>query len=311
MEGDKYIIMEARNDLLLLLFILIALWVAWVVSGGPDRFNSRSPIIQNPTTSSHSSDTVEDSSFTDRASSNDSPNTSVNPSSPDETTTEKTQLSFVRTTSGAKRTNAQEEYVRIRADRSNTKPVRITGLVLHSDISGRSYTIPQGTPLYLGGQINAKQDVYLAPKEEAIIVTGRSPIGTSFRTNSCTGYLEQFQDFSPSLSRSCPSPRKEFDTRDVSIIHSFGDECIDFIERMPSCKLNLKPIPLGFPEQCVRFITEDITYNGCVKNHKNDDDFYDNEWRLYLGRNEEVWRAKRETIELATPDGTVLDTLSY
>jgi hypothetical protein len=201
--------------------------------------------------------------------------------------------------------------VRIRADRSNTKPVRITGLVLHSGISGRSYSIPQGTPLYLGGQINIGQDVYLAPNEEAIIVTGRSPIGTSFRTNSCTGYLEQFQDFSPSLSRSCPSPKKELDIKDVSIIHSFGDACIDFIERMPSCKLNLKPIPLGFPEQCVRFITEDITYNGCVKSHKNDDDFYDDEWRLYLGRNEEVWRAKREVIELVTPDGTVLDTLSY
>jgi hypothetical protein len=302
--------MEAKNDFIFLLFMLAALWVAWVVAGGPNKTSSPAPLMRAPEANLDSRKQAV--SISNR---NDTEPTE-NSSSQVETATEEKladieKISFVRSATGAKRTKAQEEYVSIKADRANTKAVRITGLTLRSVISGRSYTIPQGVPLYYGGRINNDQDVYLSPNETAVILTGRSPIGASFKLNSCTGYLEQFQNFSPRLSRSCPDPENELDLKDVDIIRSYGDACITFIERMPRCELNLKSIPLGFPEQCVRFITEEITYNGCIKSHKDDADFYDNEWRIFLGRENEVWRAKREAIEIVSPQGKVLDTLSY
>jgi hypothetical protein len=45
--------------------------------------------------------------------------------------------------------------------------------------------------------------------------------------------------------------------------------------------------------------------------HKNDEDFYDDEWRIYLGRGEELWKNRRETIILKDQAGKIIKEVSY
>jgi hypothetical protein len=65
------------------------------------------------------------------------------------------------------------------------------------------------------------------------------------------------------------------------------------------------------PAECHSFIKEKVNYNGCVASHKNDSGFFKSEWRVYLGKNDELWKNKREMIILYDQQGKVIDQLSY
>ena len=97
----------------------------------------------------------------------------------------------------------------------------------------------------------------------------------------------------------------------ISGPNALNDACIDFIERMRTCTINAKPLPLTMQYECSSFINSEINYQTCVTNHKNEEDFYKSEWRIFLNRDEELWKAKRETIRLLDADGKVIDSLSY
>ena len=146
----------------------------------------------------------------------------------------------------------------------------------------------------------------LLPGNTAVITTGMSPLGLSFKTNKCTGYLNQFNSFSPSLPQQCPLPENE-DLRSIPYVPA-NFSCFDFIERMSRCRLNTKPLPVTFSSECVAFISEKVGYQGCLSLHRSDADFVGTQWRIYLGRNESLWLNKRETIRLIDENGKTVDT---
>ena len=41
---------------------------------------------------------------------------------------------------------------------------------------------------------------------------------------------------------------------------------------------------------CIESISRILSYNSCIDLHKNDDDFYNGEWRVYFGRDKELWK---------------------
>ena len=144
------------------------------------------------------------------------------------------------------------------------------------------------------------------------VITGHSPIGASFRTNTCTGYFEQFQDFEPRLKKDCPLPDKElafYLDRKSGFIPS--DKCIDYVEDLDQCTFNINSLPENIGGLCRDFILNELTYNGCIKIHKDDIEFYKNEWRLYLERDQELWKNTRERIRLLDENGLVIDVITY
>jgi hypothetical protein len=200
--------------------------------------------------------------------------------------------------------------VEIRADRNNTAPISITNWRIGSVISGSSFKIDGGVQLPRSGIVSSEGPILLNPGDKAYIATGRSPIGVSFRTNVCTGYFEQFQDFSPSLKKECPYPEDELEVT-TEVIRTFGNQCLDFIDRMPRCIMQVGTLPYGSSSECTEFINTEINYTGCIENHRDDTNFYKNEWRVFLGRDREIWREKRETIILLDSDGKTVDTYTY
>lgn len=204
-------------------------------------------------------------------------------------------------------TNPSTEYITINNRGTTTIPV--TGWRFTSTSTNQSVQIPQATYLFFADTQNSEEDIYLAPGETLYLITGRSPNGSSFKTNKCSGYLSQFQSFTPSLSYSCPAPRNE-DTSSIPRTLN-NDACLDYIERMPSCQIQTKSLPANWSYECTKFIYDKINYPSCVNIHKNDKDFYGKDWRVYLKRSERLWKDRRETIILYDNEGKIVTKYSY
>lgn len=200
------------------------------------------------------------------------------------------------------------EYITLNSSRRNLQPINITNWVLKSAVSGKSVIIGSGSYLPYSGRVNREDPIFLRPGGTAIITTGSSPIGVSFRLNICIGYFEQFQDFSPSLRKECPLAINEDYTVTPGGIDNF---CLEHIDDIKMCEFPVSSIGYKVNEACRDFISETINYNGCVKNHKDDDTFYKDEWRIFLGQSSELWNEKYETILLIDDEGKMVDSISY
>lgn len=208
---------------------------------------------------------------------------------------------------GVGSSDARYEYLVLKADSENTSALNITNWTVVSLETGSAATIGVGTTLPFPGTVNGKEQVMLFPGETAYLVTGMSPISTSFRINKCTGYFQQTQQFYPGVSRGCPRLADEPLPKNQN---SLTDACVDFISSIPTCA-----IPTQYPEyvtfQCRNYIAEEIGYNRCVSKHKNDPDFFSGEWQIYLGRSGILWRSSKEIIELRDAQGATVDRIKY
>lgn len=203
------------------------------------------------------------------------------------------------------------EYMTLSTSLDRGEKVDITGWVLKSDRSGNSATIGKASLLpfpYKKGEDN----VILHQGDRIYLIKGFSPIGTSFRTNKCTGYFGQYNEFFPYIARNCPLPRDE-DLPQFSNVLDRDDECKDLIERLPRCSVptNTNRLPDTVSSSCKTYLQTKINYNVCVSEHKGDTDFPGNEWYVYLNRFGPLWRDKRETIKLLDRVGKVVSETTY
>lgn len=211
--------------------------------------------------------------------------------------------------SGAGSADPRNEYVEISVSQNAGIPINLSEWTLASDASGSSVIIPKGTEVPTSGVVNAAQDIVLAPGERALIISGQSPIGASFRENKCIGYFSTFQRFSPPLPQNCPDPSSELSSfygtdyiRDAS--------CIDYVNKLSRCQVALSP-PVNISGACQSFSVKYFNYNGCVDAHKNDADFDGDTWRIYLGRTGSMWRTRHEIVKLLDVHGKTVDAFSY
>ena len=212
------------------------------------------------------------------------------------------KVRFVSGAGGPGGTTPGSEYVVVRA----ATEVDITGYRLLSSKSGASIAIPSGTTAPRSG---VTADVVLAEGEEAIITTGNSPVGSSFRENKCTGYLGVSSFTPPLANRSCPSPSDELG-RGYTGDPSSYEACRAIINRFPRCEAN-PDVPREASSECERFIETRLNYQGCVDVHFNDSDFRGDTWRVYLNQSRELWRSDNETIRLLDREGRTVDIYSY
>lgn len=222
------------------------------------------------------------------------------------------RLSRIRTTldlqkAQAYHTDPQEEYIDLvyRTSFLGENPIPL-------DMSGWTIENKRGDRFAFGYAANlpyAREPATLSrlivpPGSTAHIVTGQSPIGSNFRTNTCTGYFAQFESVAPSLAQKCPRPSDEPTQTNLP------DVCLDYIESLPRCRIPQNTL-LDIGNICRAYITANISYSGCVANHKIDSDFYQNEWYVYLARPTELWKDRREKIILRDQQGTKMAELEY
>jgi len=320
--------MKGNADAFLIIIILIGLGVAWVVTGGPARVEKERG-IQNPSVSIE-----EERTYRSLPEGTENGNETLGKEKIErelqkvekelrevqkeleyikkfgERSPYQGKITIERSFSGAKQKTPQKEYLIIKAAKDNEERVIITDWRFESSITGKSAAIKSGTSLPSSGSVNSETAIVLLPGDRAYVTTGRSPVGTSFRTNLCSGYFEQFQDFSPSLRRVCPDPDDELIDfgNGVSVT---DDACYDYVRRLSRCSMVVTSTPLSVTNACWNFVTQNINYSGCVANHRGDPNFFGSEWRIFLGRSEELWRERREVIKLLDAEKRIVDTLTY
>jgi hypothetical protein len=288
--------MDAKKDLYWVLFFLIILAIVWYYTGGPERPTSKSGLFLFQPQQQYSEELRKE---TEKLASGGSGEGLI------ATSTESLYKYKVSLRAGywARESDPQKQFVEIKASSQNNSPIRITGWSLKGK-NGLDIKIGQGAYLPYSAQVNPQQDIFLKKGEAAVIVTGESPIGTNFRLNKCTGYFSQFQIFYPDLPQDCPQPIDE------NLPSGLNDQCLDYLERLPICEMKIS-VPPGLSNDCQTYINDKVNYKTCVEIHKNDSDFYQPEWRIYLGRKEALWKNKRETIILQDQDKKIIDWVSY
>ena len=285
-------------------FVFVLFGVAWFLTGGRDR--PQQPFLTAPTLSSPSEQyggTRSNSTTGDTAT-----NVESGPLSEETSTLSifNGKVSF----SGRRDTftnDVDKEYIQIVASRRNLQPINISNWSIKSAVTGKGLQIGAGSYLPFGGRVNSEGAILLNPGDKAVIVTGRSPFGVSFRLNTCTGYLEQFQDYTPRLPLECPRAEDE----DYSTgIGGLNDACLDFLESIRRCEIETN-FPLGLSNECRDYVSSQLNYNACVSNHRDEPDFLKAEWRIFLKRSDDLWKTKRETILLIDETGRTVDSLTY
>src|SRR3989338_410328 len=295
--------MDAMKDLRIFILIMVILFFVWLLIGGPLHPSSKSGWFLNDplreAAQKMTIQTVGKSSLEQKASSKQSSSSRQSSIKPDFVVLKATM---------ARETDPNKEYVEIKADKKNKSSLKITGWKLKGK-TGLDIAIGKGASYIYASIANQPQeDIYLKPGEKAVIITGKSPLGTNFKLNKCAGYFEQFNEFIPELNTKCPLLRDEY-------LHSvLNDNCLDYIDRVSSCQTIIS-IPYKYSSKlsssCQDYVTQNANYKTCLENHKDDSDFYLPEWRVYLDRSEELWKKKRETITLYDDKNNIIDSKSY
>ncbi|MFQ5540723.1 MAG: hypothetical protein ACE5F4_00530 [Candidatus Paceibacteria bacterium] len=318
----------AGGDLIFFIFFIVVLGIVWALTGGPDRAISREGPFLNPPfplgnesaysvpgvsiplsesagsrggsqSRSGSSDTLSDiisrvrSGFSS-VRGGDSP-----------------YAGLVTLSAGRARLNTpDEEYITLKTSRNVEGRIVISDWRIESAVTLAGTTIGDASGLPFSGRVNTEDTIALGPSATVYLVTGRAPIGASFRVNTCTGYFAQFQEFNPDLDDACPFPEDELA---LAARTDFvpNDTCIEFVENINRCTLTLSAIPPAVGAACQDFILNDLSYSGCVDAHRSDPGFFKNEWRIYLDRDQELWKEKNERITLIDENGLVVDSISY
>ena len=223
---------------------------------------------------------------------------------------------LIQTESTPTANNVQEEYIKIKALRTNTEPINLTGWSIHSIVSNTRVYLPPATLILKMTEVNKQRPVHLAPGEYAILHSGASPIvhiATSFHTNTCIGYLSQYQTFIPPLESSCNNPRTILPATPQNIT-SYGSECVEFLQDARSCTSYTTEMPAHLLPICRDLIVKKLTYHNCLKEgleRTGYDIFNNGGWYLYLNHKAEIWRNNYEAIQLLDENGLVVDVLRY
>jgi hypothetical protein len=211
------------------------------------------------------------------------------------------------------------EYVLIRAASNNTEAVPITGLMVRGKVGRTEGVVGRGWTLFFPGNTGEGETVSLKPGERAYILSARAPIGVTtesppgrggFQLNSCTGYFAQNRAVYPGLPIACPHPAQE----PLPLApNTLSKTCYDYLKTLRRCAVPPATMPakLAADGNCQAHLFSKINYNQCVAYHKDEPGFYRGEWRLYLGRDTELWRDTKEMVELRDKEGRLIDTRAY
>jgi hypothetical protein len=197
----------------------------------------------------------------------------------------------------------------IKVSSKNKTNLTATGWSIQNASNGITAPLGEASAIPSLGDVNVEQTIVLAPDSTMYVVTGRSPKGVSFRTNKCTGYFNQFQRFTPGLRQECPTPQNEMARTPEKV--SGNDLCITYVTDIKTCEYRTTSLPGNIGSSCQDFILNTLNYSGCIRDHKADPDFYKNEWRVYLKRDQELYSNTHERIRLLDENKKIIAEVSY
>lgn len=185
-------------------------------------------------------------------------------------------------------------------NRSGSEKISITDFTIENS-RGERFLVPRGYDLP-GFSAPAQDLILLKPGERVMVTVGRQDRHLDFRQNICTGYFDETSKFMPSLSHQCPLP-------DTKRLTNLSDRCLRIIDATASCR---QPSYEGFVDSdCSAYMSQNLNYAGCVRNYRSREDFYSQEWLVWMQRSSEFLRNVHDKVILRDAQGKVVDEYSY
>lgn len=209
----------------------------------------------------------------------------------------------------------KKEYVALRNGGyfgfgSTPTAVNITGWTIENSKKDK-YAIPKAFNIpYIDADA---ADILLPSGGEIYAVTGSSDLGMNPRENGCIGYLNQYYQLTPSLYGSCMDHQSSSQIRSRFLDLGLSGECIDFVNSLPSCRIPTFTFENSgkIGNNCIEYISQNISYNGCVKNYRNDKNFFRNTWHVFLNRSQKLFDPRHDRVILRDADGLIVDQFEY
>lgn len=332
-----------KSDLWWLVLILLGLGLAWFVTGGPNNPEANSGVFLKPPAQLDNGNYYGNSgqnniSGQGTAGSNYAAYNNVG-GNEIPVASQSSHFGQFSINTGNARYEFQPNREYITLNYRGTAPVNLTGWYLMNGKSDRVYDtgggnlarlpsdailIPRVVKLFrAGGNNTVTSDLIVSNNAQIVITTGAAPNSatfpiSNFQTNLCSGYLDDLEnvDFSPNLWSACPAPR------DWPAASNIDNACYQFLSYLRSChapKFERKVDSVDYVDNqvnklsssCQNFVQNSFTYNGCVANFSSRPDFYQNEWRIFLGRPWELWANERETITLYDKNNKIVAQEKY
>ena len=209
---------------------------------------------------------------------------------------------------GARAGNVAEEYVELNAS-GGISPIVISGWSLQSAITGVRVYIPEAAAMFVMGIVNNVGPVALQGGDSAIINSGASPVGVSFRENICSGYAGQIRQFVPQITERCPAP-SDMLPETASNLSSYGTSCFDYVANLQQCSLP-GTLPSNLSANCQAYVENIFSYNGCVNMYSAQSSFSLPVWRIFLDHTTEMWNNDHDVIRVLDAQGRTVDVLTY
>src|SRR3989344_1082320 len=200
-----------------------------------------------------------------------------------------------------KNTNPLSERI-VLTNRSKSESIAVTGWEFETSL-GMRFTIPSAYNLP-GIPDTSLGPITIVPGGQVRITIGKQEKYSAFRENICTGYFVEQTKFTPSISKQCP----ETDSFDLLYL---GDKCIATIDKVPRCTIPTATQFFAQSSACSSYMIEHMSYAGCVRDHRYDEDFYENQWFVWLNRDTEMFRNIHETLTLRDLAGKFVDKREY
>jgi|CXWL01.1.fsa_nt_gi hypothetical protein len=310
-----------RPDVILILTCFIFLFAAWFYTGGPTRPIARQGPFITPITDvgveskGYGSSKWESvgSSLKNAYSGTFSRGTSANELQQQlndlkEDAAYSKYHKNVRLSGGAvSATDPKKEYLTLSI--SGKEDIDITGWRLVSTSTSERISIPRGVAVANKDGSGTRSTIIVSPGDRVILTSGRSPLSTSFKENSCSGYLANSYTFAPSMSTyRCPDPVDELRTFYTAEANTYV-ACKSYLENATRC--DVEEPPRSISSSCRSFVSQRLSYSGCLAGHRNDSNFDGTTWRVYFEESDELWEKDHARIRLLDTEGKVVDVYTY
>lgn len=185
--------------------------------------------------------------------------------------------------------------------------IDVTGWSVRGN-KGGSVSIPQAVADYNPNTFGTLQntDIVLESGARVYVYGLRGPLGSNFRLNKCTGYLNENNKFDPSLPNECPRV-------DSARLVLLSGKCQDFVHSMNTC-VTPKPDDLnrisGFVEDECRALIAKQNHVACYNDNHNTPDFFSKEWRVWNG-DAMTFDTYHDRLMLFDRQGLLVDVYTY
>ncbi|MDO8601230.1 MAG: hypothetical protein Q7R46_00950 [bacterium] len=159
------------------------------------------------------------------------------------------------------------------------------------------------------------QDILVKSGDTIYLSSDQNPFlqrNKNFRPNKCMGYLSNSVNFTIPLPQSCPQIQ-------IDKLPSYLNYwCKEYIKTLGNCKIptsdSLAKYELGKDDSCMSYLNANYNYSGCFSNYQKDQDFYSNQWHIYLDLiYKEIfpWTNEFDTLYLKDKNGLIIDKYDF